>query len=70
MIFFDGLDITKELQYARGVPELIKRGFSCLVMDGPGTGEAIRFRGMFLRPDYEVAGSACVDYLEKREDVD
>ena len=70
MIFFDGLDITKELQYARGVPELIKRGFSCLVMDGPGTGEAIRFRGMFLRPDYEVAGSACVDYLETREDVD
>ena len=70
MIFFDGLDITKELQYARGVPELVKRGISCLVMDGPGTGEAIRFRNMFLRPDYEVAGSACVDYLETRDDVD
>jgi dipeptidyl aminopeptidase/acylaminoacyl peptidase len=39
-------------------------------MDGPGTGEAIRFRGHYLRHDYEVAGSACIDYLEKRDDVD
>ena len=39
-------------------------------MDGPGTGEAIRFRGMPLRHDYEKAGSACVDYLETRADVD
>ena len=69
-LFFDGLDVTKELQYLRGVPDLVKRGISCLVMDGPGTGEAIRFRGHYLRHDYEVAGSACVDYLEKRADVD
>ena len=41
-----------------------------LVMDGPGTGEAIRFRGHYLRYDYEVAGSACIDFLEKRSDVD
>ena len=70
VVFFDGLDITKELQYTRGVPDLVKRGISCLVMDGPGTGEAIRFRGLTLRHDYEVAGSACIDYLEKRSDVD
>jgi len=70
VLFFDGFDITKELQYLRGVPDLVKRGISCLVMDGPGTGEAIRFRGHYLRHDYEVAGSACVDYLEKRADVD
>src|SRR5688572_9903534 len=70
VVFFDGLDVTKEIQYMRGVPDLIKRGISVLVMDGPGTGEAIRFRGHYLRHDYEVAGSACMDYLEKREDVD
>jgi dipeptidyl aminopeptidase/acylaminoacyl peptidase len=70
MVFFDGLDITKELQYLRGVPELVRRGISCLVMDGPGTGEAIRFRGMPVRYDYEAAGSACLDYLETRSDVD
>lgn len=70
VVFFDGLDVTKEIQFVRGVPDLIKRGISVLVMDGPGTGEAIRFRGHYLRYDYEVAGSACVDYLEKRADVD
>jgi dienelactone hydrolase len=70
VVFFDGLDVTKEIQFTRGVPDLIKRGISVLIMDGPGTGEAIRFRGHYLRHDYEVAGSACIDYLEKREDVD
>jgi dienelactone hydrolase len=70
VVFFDGLDVTKEIQFIRGVPDLVKRGISCLVMDGPGTGEAIRFRGYHLRHDYEAAGSACIDYLEKRGDVD
>ena len=45
VVFFDGLDVTKEIQYVAGVPDLVKRGISVLVMDGPGTGEAIRFRG-------------------------
>jgi len=70
VVYFDGLDVTKEIQFVRGVPDLIKRGISVLVMDGPGTGEAIRFRGQYLRHDYEVAGSACIDWLEKRSDVD
>ena len=70
VVFFDGLDVTKEIQFVRGVSDLVKRGISCLVMDGPGTGEAIRFRGFVLRHDYEVAGSACIDFLEKRADVE
>ncbi|MGH8519607.1 MAG: alpha/beta hydrolase family protein [Panacagrimonas sp.] len=70
VVFFDGLDVTKEIQFVAGVPDLIRRGISVLVMDGPGTGEAIRFRNLHLRHDYEVAGSACIDFLEKRSDVD
>jgi dienelactone hydrolase len=70
LVFFDGLDITKELQYLRGVPDLVRRGISCLLVDGPGTGEAIRFRGHCLRHDYEVPGGAALDYLQTRADVD
>jgi len=70
VVFFDGLVVTKEIQFLAGVPELIRRGISVLVMDGPGTGEAIRFRNLVLRHDYEVAGSACIDFLERRADVD
>ena len=70
VVFFDGLDITKELEYMRGVAEFVKRGISCLIVDGPGSGESIRLRGQYLRYDYDVAGSACIDYLETRDDVD
>jgi dipeptidyl aminopeptidase/acylaminoacyl peptidase len=42
----------------------------CLIVDGPGTGESIRFRGMTLRPDYEKPASAALDYLQTRPDVD
>ena len=70
VVFFDGLDVTKELQFTRGVADLVRRGMSVLVMDGPGTGEAIRLRAQFLRHDYEAAGSACFDWLAARAEVD
>jgi dipeptidyl aminopeptidase/acylaminoacyl peptidase len=70
LVFFDGLDITKELQYFRGVPELAKRGIACLIVDIPGTGESIRFRGMPARFDSNAAGTAAVNYLQTRSDVD
>ncbi|OGL69574.1 MAG: hypothetical protein A3J27_08500 [Candidatus Tectomicrobia bacterium RIFCSPLOWO2_12_FULL_69_37] len=69
VVFFDGLDNTKELVFMRGVEDLVRRGMSCLVVDGPGSGEAARFRNLYLRHDYEVAGSAALDYLEGRRDV-
>jgi pimeloyl-ACP methyl ester carboxylesterase len=69
-VFFDGLDITKEMQFTHGVSEISRRGVHCLVVDGPGNGEAIRFRGLPLRPDYEVAGSAAYEYLAGRPEVD
>jgi fermentation-respiration switch protein FrsA (DUF1100 family) len=70
VVYFDGLDITKELCYSRGGAELARRGVTALVIDGPGNGESPRFRGLPLRPDYEVAGSAALDYLETRTDID
>ena len=69
-VFFDGLDITKELQFTHGVPEISRRGVHCLIVDGPGNGEAIRLRDLPLRPDYEVAGTAAYEYLADRPEVD
>ena len=70
VVRFGGFDTQKELQYLRGTPDLVRRGISCLLVDGPGQGEAIRFRGMHLRHDFEIAGSAAADYLATRADVD
>lgn len=70
VVRFGGFDTQKELQYLRGTPDLVRRGMSCLLVDGPGQGEMIRFRGMHLRHDFEIAGSAAIDYLSTRADVD
>jgi len=70
VVFFDGLDVTKEIQYAIAAPELARRGMSVLLVDGPGNGEAIRFRRQVLRHDTESYGSAALDSLEGRRDVD
>lgn len=69
MVFFDGLDISKELQFCLGVNELSRRGIKCLIVDGPGNGESIRFKNLPLRYDYDVAGTAAYEYLAARSDV-
>lgn len=70
IVRFPGFDTQKELQFLRGVTDITRRGISVLIVDGPGSGESLRFRGLHLRHDYEVAGSAAVDYLQTRADVD
>ena len=69
MIFFDGLDVTKEICYFFELKDFVRRGMACLIVDGPGNGESIRFRGLKLRYDQEVPARAAVDYLQGRKDV-
>lgn len=46
------------------------RGFSYLALDGPGQGEPLRLRRMYLEPNTEEVSSAALDYLDGRTDVD
>ncbi|HET9717689.1 MAG TPA: alpha/beta fold hydrolase [Pseudolabrys sp.] len=70
VVFFDGLDVTKEIQYFKGVPDLVARGIACLIVDGPGNGESIRFRNLYLRHDTEHYATPVFDYLASRPEVD
>ncbi len=70
MVFLDGFDITKEIQYFKGVPDLAARGIGCLIVDGPGNGEAIRFRHLPLHHETERYATACWEYLAKRPEID
>ncbi len=71
MIMFNGLDSTKEHMYnSEHWAELAARGISTLMVDQPGSGEALRLRGLTSRVDTEAWAAACVDYLETRDDVD
>lgn len=70
MVFFDGLDVTKEIQYFKGVADLSARGIACLIVDGPGNGEAIRFRNLYLRHDTEHYATPVYEYLAARPEID
>jgi dienelactone hydrolase len=67
----NGLDSSKEMKYRVGLPTwLARRGVSSLVLDQPGTGEALRLQGLTARFDSEHWASRVVDWLEQRDDVD
>jgi pimeloyl-ACP methyl ester carboxylesterase len=70
VVFFDGFDITKEIQYFKGIPDLAARGIACLIVDGPGNGESVRFRDLPLIAETEKYASAAYDYLATRKEVD
>ncbi|PVZ42511.1 S9 family peptidase [Pseudomonas sp. CC120222-01a] len=71
LVQVNGLDSTKEMKYRVGLPSwLAKRGVSSLVVDQPGTGEALRLHGLTARFDSEHWASRVVDWLETRDDVD
>jgi dienelactone hydrolase len=71
IIHFDGFDVLKETLYLNNVGDAFRRrGVSLLIVDHPGVGEALRLRNMCASPETEIPAAACVDYLERRSDVD
>ena len=71
LIQVNGLDSTKEMKWLVGLPKwLAQRGVASLVIDQPGTGEALRLQGLHARFDAEHWASPVVDWLQQRADVD
>jgi dienelactone hydrolase len=71
LVQVNGLDSTKEMKYFVGLPRwLAQRGVASLIVDQPGTGEALRLFDMKALYNSEVWASRIVDYLEGRPDVD
>lgn len=71
LVQLNGLDSTKEMKFLVGLPLwLARRGVSSLVVDQPGTGEALRLHGLSARFDAEHWASRVVDWLEQHPEVD
>lgn len=71
MIVWNGLDSTKEHMYLSGFAhELAERGIATLMVDCPGSGEALRLQGLTAQIETEEWAAACVDYLESVDDID
>ena len=64
---FDG--IAEELYFAVGTAA-VKRGYHCLIFEGPGQGEVIRVQKIPYRYDWEKAVTPVVDYALTRPEVD
>ena len=70
VIMFGGLDSLAEELYF-GISQLLnERGVALLAMDGPGQGAALRLNHIHSRHDYNVAGTAVLDWvIENLNDV-
>ncbi|MDW3180067.1 MAG: alpha/beta fold hydrolase [Acidimicrobiia bacterium] len=67
VVLLPGLDSTKETRHAaRG--GWVARGLAVISIDGPGQGEASRWSN--IRPDYNVAVSALIDWIEQQDALD
>ena len=71
VVQWNGFDSFKEQMLGCRFPhELARRGVSTLMVDQPGTGGALRLFDLPATPDSELAGTACLEYLLGREDID
>ena len=50
--------------------QAVERGRALLLVDTPGRGSSMYVKGIPTRPDYEVPGKACIDWLVQRPEVD
>lgn len=70
LISFGGLDSYKDELWFMTGHGAVQRGIAALLVDGPGQGGALRCQKIVSRYDYEVPVGRCIDWLEKRSDVD
>jgi hypothetical protein len=63
VVFCNGLDSVKEMIFLSVRGEFAKRGVSCLMVDQPGVGEALRLNGLCAIAESEQWAAAAVDYL-------
>lgn len=70
VVCFGGLDEYKDEQVHKLPKYAAPRGFAVLLVDLPGQGATLRRGALNVRPDSEVPVGCCVDYLERRADVD
>jgi alpha-beta hydrolase superfamily lysophospholipase len=62
LILTNGYDATVTDMYLASAVAASRRGYHCLLFDGPGQGEMLYEHGVRLRPDWETVVKAVVDF--------
>jgi pimeloyl-ACP methyl ester carboxylesterase len=70
IVHVDGYDSNiQEMYFAHG-PAAVRRGYNCLLFDGPGQGRNLIRDHLPMRPDWERVVSVVVDHVLTRPEVD
>ncbi len=70
LVMISGMDAFKELQINASADRFLRRGFACLMLDGPGQGTSLA-REIWYDPDrYGEVGRAAFDGMAARPEVD
>ena len=70
LVMIEGMDAFKELAICAAADRFLRRGFACLVIDGPGQGTSLP-RGIPFDPEtYGELGPAAFDFAAARPEVD
>jgi pimeloyl-ACP methyl ester carboxylesterase len=70
LVVTSGYDSTIYESFFGQVVPALRRGYHCLVFDGPGQGAVLFEQGIPIRADWEAVVSAVIDAVIDREDVD
>jgi pimeloyl-ACP methyl ester carboxylesterase len=70
VVFCPGMDMTKEAFIDALHHPFVNRGLNCLHLDGPGQGTSNIRKIRVTLDNYERAGSAAIDFLSERPEVD
>lgn len=62
LILVNGYDATVTDVYFASAVAALRRGYHCLIFDGPGQGAVLYEQGVPMRPDWEVVVSAVIDH--------
>jgi alpha-beta hydrolase superfamily lysophospholipase len=70
IILVNGYDATMTDLYFASAVAALRRGYHCVIFDGPGQGGVLYEQGVPLRPDWEAVVSAVIDVIEPVPIVD
>ncbi len=70
LVIQTGFDGTGEELYIEVATAALKRGFNCLIFEGPGQGRVIREQHIPFRPNWETVVTPVVDFALEQPEVD
>ncbi|MGV9713801.1 alpha/beta hydrolase family protein [Gordonia sp. NPDC003424] len=70
IIFTNGYDATITDMYFASAVAALRRGYHCVLFDGPGQGELLYKQGIPMRPDWEAVVTPVVDVVAAQPIVD